>query len=314
MDKHPVKIEETTYSHYGKCYRLSNDTTEVFVTADLGPRVICYRHIGGTNIFAELGPENVVKNELGDWHPWGGHRLWHAPEVSPRSYAPDNDPVKVETIGNSTVRAVGNVEPASLIRKEMYVKLEREGTGVIVTHILKNTGVWPIELAPWALSVMNCGGTCIFPQEPFISHDDYLLPARQLVLWHFTNMSDPRWTFGKKFIKLRCDAKYPDPQKIGAANKQGWAAYHREGTLFVKRFPYAEGANYPDFGCNFETYTAGDTIEVETLGHLATLDPGKSTTYVEKWHLFDNVNIGDNEDTLEKAIMPLVKKTAEEQQ
>jgi hypothetical protein len=111
-------------------------------------------------------------------------------------------------------------------------------------------------------------------------------------------------------MRLKTDTKLTDPQKIGAANKLGWVGYLRGKTLFIKRFPYVEGAHYPDFGCNFETYTAGDFMEVESLGPLAKLEPGESATHVEHWFLFKDVNAGTTEDSLDKAIAPLVAKAA----
>lgn len=306
-----MKIEKVAYPKFGNCYRLANDTVEVFVTTDIGPRIICYRFLGGTNILGELGSETVVKTELGEWRPRGGHRLWHAPEAMPRSYVPDDDPVEAEVSGKSTVRVAPKLEAATGIQKALYIELDREGTGVTITHTLKNKGLWPVELAPWALTVMNGGGVTIFPQEPFISHDDKLLPGRSMTLWNFTDMSDSRWTFGKKYVRLKCDADVQCPQKIGAAVRPGWAAYLREKMLFVKRFPYIEGAVYPDFGCNFETYTDGDFMEVETLGQLAKLEPGQTAAHVERWFLFDDVEAGRDEDSLDKAIAPLVKSTEE---
>lgn len=305
-----VKIEKTKYAHYGNVMKLSNGTVDVMVTTDLGPRIIFYGFTGGTNILGELGPEEVVKTELGEWHPWGGHRLWTAPEAMPRSYWPDNDPVQVETIGDDTVRLVPKPETENRIQKEMLVTLDSEGTRVTVTHRITNIGMWSIELAPWALTIMKGGGTTILPQEPFIPHGEVLLPARPLVLWNYTDLSDPRFTFGKKYIRLRTDENIKGkPQKIGAANKLGWAAYLQEKLLFVKRFPYIEGATYPDYGCNFETYTDGTFMEVETLGPLSKIDPGKDVTYVERWYLFNNVNAGTTEDSLDAALKPLIQKT-----
>jgi len=305
----PIKIEKVKYSIYGNCYKLSNGVVDVLVTTDLGPRIIFYGFTGENNMLAELGSEADLKNGLDQWHPWGGHRLWHAPEVKPRTYVPDNVPVEAEIVGKSTVRVAPPFETSTHIQKEMYISLDREGTGVTITHTLKNKGPWPVELAPWALTIMNGGGTTIFPQEPFISHDDKLLPARSMALWNFTDMSDPRWEFGKRYIRLSTNEKLDDPQKIGAADKLGWAGYLRNKTLFIKRFPYVEGANYPDFGCNFETYTAGNFMEIESLGPLAKLDPGETATHVEHWYLFKDVNAGDTEETLDKAITPLVEKT-----
>ncbi len=306
-----VKIEKTKYSRYGNVMKLSNGTVDVMVTTDLGPRVIYYGFAGGTNALAELGPDSVVKSELGEWHPWGGHRLWAAPESMPRSYWPDNDPVKVETIGADTVRAIPNPETTTNLQKEMMVTLAPDGTQVTVTHKITNIGMWPIQLAPWALTIVKGGGTTIVPQEPFIPHGEVLLPARPLVLWNFTDLSDPRFTFGSKYVRMRTDENIKDkPQKIGVADKLGWAGYLRDGQLFIKRFPYIEGATYPDYGCNFETYTDGSFMEVESVGPLTTVEPGKEVTHVERWFLFKDVKPGATDDSLDAALKPLVEKTA----
>lgn len=304
-----VKIEKTTYSHYGNVIKLTNGTVDVMVTTDVGPRVIYYGFCGGTNILGELPTSEVVKTDFGDWHPYGGHRLWAAPEAMPRSYWPDNDPVKVETIGESAVKFAPPLESGTNLQKSITVTLSPSGTEVTLSHAITNKGIWPIELACWALTIMNGGGTTIFPQEPFKPHGEVLLPARPMVLWNYTDMSDPRWTFGKKYVRLRTDARRDFAQKIGAAVKSGWAGYLREGLLFIKRFPYQDGANYPDFGCNFETFTKGTFMEVESVGPLTRLDPGMTATHTEKWFLFKDVKPGETEESLDAAVAPLVGGT-----
>ena len=71
-------------------------------------------------------------------------------------------------------------------------------------------------------------------------------------MWAYTDLSDPRWTLGAKHIRLRTDAARAGSAEIGAANKRGWAAYARNGDLFVKRYEWHEGATYPDHGVNTE--------------------------------------------------------------
>ncbi len=90
--------------------------------------------------------------------------------------------------------------------------------------------------------------------------------------------------------------------------KAGWAAYHRGDLLFVKKFGCDCCASYPDMGCNFETFTKGSFMEVETLGPLTELQPNRSATHVETWRLFGGVEIGDSDGSLEAAITPLVAK------
>ncbi len=303
-----VIIEKTNYSHYGAVTKLSNGTIDVMVTTDVGPRVIFYGFSGGKNMLAELPQSEPNKTKWGDWHAYGGHRLWTAPEGMPRSYYPDNSPVKVTEVPNGATFTAPAEEPTS-VQKKMTVTLALEGAGVKIDHEVTNIGEWPVEFAAWALTIVRGGGTTIFPQEPFKAHGEVLLPARPLTLWNYTDMSDPRWTFGKKLVQLRTDAGRDSAQKVGALVTAGWASYLLEGDLFVKRFPYIAGATYPDYGCNFETFTKGTFMEVETVGPITKLQPGESVTHDERWFLFKDVKPGAGEDALEAAVAPLVQST-----
>ncbi len=303
-----VKVEKVAYMNQPNCYRLSNGTVELIVTTDIGPRILRYGFVGGENILGEV-PDLVVHTALGDWKPWGGHRLWHAPEAMPRSYSPDNSPIEFKQEGDDTVRLTEPVEPATGIQKEMVVTLSPTGTEVTIVHRIINKGLWAVEAAPWALTIMHGGGETIIPQEPYISHDDYLLPARALVLWHYSDLSDPRFTIGKRYIRLKTVTSMKDPNKVGIMNKQGWAGYLRNHVLFIKRFPFVQGATYPDYGCNNETYTAGDFMELETLGPIQRIEPNEAAEHTEHWFLFNNVDAGATEATLDAAITPLVKQT-----
>ena len=305
-----LKVEKISYLGLPNCYKLSNDKVEVIVTSDVGPRIVSYKFRGAENMLGEV-PEATLTTELGDFKPWGGHRLWVAPEAKPRSYAPDNSPLTVAFEGEREIRLNAPLESATGIEKEMRIALEAgEGSGLTVRHRITNRNLWAIDAALWGLTVMRGGGTAIFPNEPYISWDDYLLPARPLVLWHYTDLTDARWSIGKKFIRLTTDERASHPQKIGMLNKQGWAAYRHGATLFLKRFAYEEGASYPDYNCNCETYTAGDFIEVESLSPLRRLEPGASAEYLERWSLFADVETGTTEETLDAALSPLLNSPA----
>ncbi len=300
-------MEKITYKDQANCLKLTNGIVDVIVATDFGPRILFYGFTGAENILGEH-PDAKVTTELGEWKAWGGHRLWTAPEASPRSYAPDNQPVEFVIENENSLRLVQRAEPPTNIEKEIIVTLDEVGSGLTVAHQIRNRNLWGIEVAPWALTIMNGGGVCLFPQEPYRSWDEYLLPARQLVLWHYTDLSDSRWTLGKKFLRLKSDAEQSAPQKIGLANKQNWAAYHRQQTLFIKRFVYEEGATYPDFGSNNETYTAGSFIELETLAPLQRLEIGASATHEERWSLFNDVGIGATDDDTEAALTPCLSQ------
>jgi hypothetical protein len=155
---------------------------------------------------------------------------------------------------------------------------------------------------------MAPGGRAIYPQEDFIPHPDVLVPARPLVLWHFTDMSDPRWTWGRRYIQLRQDPSATTKQKVGLLNRKGWAAYLLEGDALIKRYPYEPGANYADMGCNTETYTDPEMLEVETLGPLTRLEPGAQVDHVESW-LLAKIECGPTEADIDASLLPLVGET-----
>jgi hypothetical protein len=301
-------VEKVEYLSLPDCYRLSNGTVEVIVTTNAGPRILRYSFCDDENILGEV-PDAVVETALGLFKPLGGHRLWAAPEANPRSYAPDNDAVEFESEGRLHIRLTALREAATGIQKEMSITLDAEGSGVTIEHKITNHNLWPVELSPWALTIMNGGGEAIFPQEPYRAWSEYLLPARPLVLWHYTDLSDPRWALGRKYIRLRSDEKLAEPQKAGLLNKQGWAAYLRGQTLFIKRAAFVEGAEYPDYNSNFETYTAGSFIEVESLAPLQNLEPGASASHTERWFLFRNIDAGATEESLEAALNSVLAQT-----
>jgi hypothetical protein len=132
-------------------------------------------------------------------------------------------------------------------------------------------------------------------------------PNQMLVLWPFFDFRDPRWKFGSQFITLKQDPKR-GPTKIGLAHRQGWVAYLNQGTLFVKHVPYEADKTYPDRGCNFETFSNEEMLEIESLGPLVQLGPGQTATLTERWELVPNVDMFRSEAGIEDRIVPKISK------
>ena len=76
-----VRVDKTTWQGHD-ALQLSNGTVELVVTTGIGPRIIRYAFVGGENVLAELADTPATKTELGEWKPWGGHRLWAAPRAA----------------------------------------------------------------------------------------------------------------------------------------------------------------------------------------------------------------------------------------
>lgn len=285
--------------------RLANERAELLLSTSFGPRIVRYALAGGENALAEISPAGQAKpTPFGDdWHIYGGHRLWHAPEHPVRTYWPDNQPVKHETHGN-TVTLTQPVEPNTHLEKQMAVTLDPVGARVTIVHRITNRGAFDVELALWALSVMPAGGRAIFPNAPFVPHPEGLLPARPFVLWPYTKLNDARWTFGDRYFQLRQDPSRTDPQKLGFYCAEGWVAYARGDLVFVKTYEPAPGP-HADLGCNTETFTNELFLELETLGPLVKIPPGGYSEHTERWSLF-RAEMGDDEASIADVLTPLV--------
>ena len=299
-------METITYGGWKNNLRLANREIELVVTLDVGPRIIRFGFNGGPNAFKEYNDQLGGTSEK-EWKIRGGHRLWHAPEAQPRTYFPDNGPVKWQATADHGVRLTSRPETPYGVQKELDVRLHQDGNRVSLVHRLTNVGPWPVELAAWALTVLAPGGTEIIPLPGKVPHPQGLLPNQTLVLWPYADLADPRFTWGTSYVLVRSVAN-TKPTKIGLAHREGWVAYWREGLLFVKRFAYKEGARYADRGCNFETFTNDEMLECETLGALVRLEPGHSATHAEEWELFRDVPAVSRESEIDRTIRPLAGK------
>ncbi len=247
------------------------------------------------------------KTGSNEWCIYGGHRLWHSPEAQPRTYYPDNVPVKLEQHGDF-VRVIQPTETITGIQKEIDLRLSPTEASVQVTHRLRNHNLWAVELAPWALSVMATGGTCIIPMPPRGPHPENLIPSSTLTLWPYTDMSDPRWTWGYKYILLRQDPSIVGKaQKLGASVPDGWGAYARNGHLFLKKSTYIPNTSYPDLGCSFSIFTNHEMLELETLGALVKLAPTTQLEHVENWFLFRDIPTPKSDADVDQHILPKIE-------
>lgn len=298
-----ITLEKAQYAGWENNIRLTNGTVELIITLDVGPRILRYGFVNEENVFWEKTDHLGGTGEK-EFRLRGGHRLWHAPEIPSRTYYPDNGPVTAEKLSANSVRVRAATEVPAYVIKEMDVSMAPDTGRVTVVHRIINVGPWPIELASWGLSVMAPGGLEIIPLPKKTPHPQALLPEFPLVTWSYTDLADSRFTFGTRHILVQQDKK--GPNKLGLTLTTGWAAYLRNGYLFAKSVPYQPGATYPDMGCNYETWTNQDMLEMETLGPLQSLEPGKACQHTEHWGLFKGIGDVKSEEDVDRIIRPLL--------
>lgn len=298
-----VTFENAPYSNFGNCLKISNGVIEAIVTLDVGPRVIRFGLVGKQNMLFEDTDRNmknsgdVIEAVFGkgsEFYNYGGHRLWMSPEDMPLTYYPDNDPVKYEKIENGVVLT----PPAQRVNDVQY-RIEitmREGRNkLFLKHYITNVGDTVKNKAAWSITVLSQGGLEIVPQP---QNDTGLLPNRVLSLWPYTDLTDDRVYWGKKYITLRQDKGIASAFKIGINNLREWAAYCNHDCLFIKRYKNNPAGNYFDYGTSFETYTNNHILEMETIGEITNITPGSTIFHSEEWELIGEVKRPEQNDEI----------------
>jgi hypothetical protein len=304
-----VKVDKVEYKGWRNCYRVSNGEVELIVTGDVGPRVIRFGFVGGQNLFKEFA-DQLGKSGEEKFQLRGGDRVWKAPEDPVATWAPDNVSVEISITASGLI-AKAPVEPLTGLQKEIEVKMSSSGSDVTVIHRITNHSLFPLEYSVWALTMMAPGGFAVSGFPPRGKHPANLAATNPLVMWAYTNLSDKRWVYTKKYLVLRQDPNNAEAQKIGMFNPQTWGAYFLNGQAFIKQTQANTNATYPDFGSSFEEFTNNEFLELETLSPLTKIMPEKTAEQVEHWSLHRDVHLGEfTDEALDAVLLPMLRHEA----
>ena len=287
-----VSIKEVSFKNFGKCLAISNDVMELYVTVDIGPRIIkCNLHGRENLMFEDIERRQNcdVSSYYGEgkrWYIIGGHRLWLSPESMPETYYPDNAKV-VYTISGDGASFMPPVQEKTDLQHTVEVRMHPTEAKVSIVHHIRNTGKSAVKGAAWCLTVTAPGGVLMIPQP---KEDTGLLGNRILALWPYTDMTDPRIFFGRDYISLKQNEEIKSNIKVGINNTQGKMAIINRGQALIKTYaPEHPTAEYPDFGVSTETFANGYFLEAETLSPLKTIKRGEEIVHEECWQLLSDV-------------------------
>jgi hypothetical protein len=270
-------------------HHIENEHLRVEFLTEGGPRVVgLFMAPSTNNLLAEV-PDIKERTPYGDFYLYGGHRLWHAPEAFPRSYIPDDAGLELEHLADGVhLWQAETALPVQVtgLQKSVELHLHPDRPALTLDHKLNNKGIWPVTLAPWAITQLRLGGLAIVPQQTEPLDPAGLLPNRNLAIWPYTELNDPRLYVRDEYLLVGGKPRLP-ALKIGTMNRQGWLGYLIDDLFFCKTFTPQPELPHPDLGCNTEIYCNDRFIELETLGQLVELDPGQAVIHSETWEIYE---------------------------
>lgn len=298
-----AKAEKIKALGWDNCIKLTGGGVELIVTTDVGPRILSYT-LGGKENHLKVFERQAGTSGSDKFVPYGGHRVWHAPEQAGRTDTPDNSPCIYE-IGEGSVTVINEPDCAGIVRG-LCVSVDDDGV-VTVDHLLRNTNLFDVELSIWGITQFEHGGLLAVPQSKL---NTGLVANRMVALWPYCAMNDRRVYWGENFVTVTPDKQNTPAFKFGMSADEQYAAYFNHNQLIVKRFEYFYDVEYPNYACNFESYTNADFIEIESLSPLFTLEAGEESRHTEYWYAYDNVACPARTD--EKAIAEAIRAARKE--
>ena len=276
-----MRIEN--YKNFGRCVVYERAGVKAMVTIDIGPRIIYY----GTdnfNFFCEDIDRNVSKGgeffdkeyKAGEtWYLYGGHRVWKSPEDL-YTYTPDNYPVE----WTSTDEFSGEFKCRVSKKFDYTLSVEIDENGSLIVKNAVKTRHCDEKFHIWALTVVCKNGVLTVPLN---DKSDDLNPQQNLVFWPYDDLGDDRYLMRNGLLTVR-QTDREKPLKLGLFSKKK-RAYYTVGDMCLKITCESEneGGKYPDFGCNFETYTNNHILEIEWLGE--EISEGNEGVLVERFEI-----------------------------
>jgi hypothetical protein len=271
-----LQIERTEFRGWREAYRLRLREAEIVVVTEVGPRILSLSVGGGSNLlFVDEETAGLGQGDA-DWHVYGGHRLWVAPETED-TYAPDNLPCEVE-VSDGRLTVISPVTPRTKLQKRLTFTA-REGRFVI-EHGVRNTGDVLYPGAIWALTCVVPSGGVVFPWGRGGAWD-----LKKIVYWnrwmdHRSDVTSRQWQPGPDLFMV---VPTGEEGKVGTHSPEGWVALCREDATFVKSYDWVPGARYPDEDSSLQVYTCDRFVEMETLSPLTVFYPGAEIVHREIW-------------------------------
>lgn len=276
-----IRCSEIDYKNFGNCVCYENGVVRLIATVDVGPRIVFFGFIGGKNMLFEDVDRNFyeMNRGYGVWYAYGGHRLWCAPEKMPETYFPDNSKVNVGFDGKSLTLTPEKTG----FGKQFSLKCTFVGeNSVHIENKITNCSSADSEFAPWSITGLAAGGTEIIP---LCKEDKGFLANRTMALWSYSDIKDKRFDLNDGYAVLRQDPKAEKAFKVGFNVTEGNVVYVLGDNVMKISFDGYKDIRYPDFDCNYETYTNRLFLECEILGEMKAYKPGETASLNETWEL-----------------------------
>lgn len=267
------------------CVELTNGPTRVVLDPHLGGRVLVYS-LAGENVL-HVDPEADHQEGYSGYYPTGG-RCDIGPEMITCPH-PElwRGAWQARVTGDMCVTLTSPVCEATGVQLQRRFSLADDASHLMFTQVINNVSERVQRYCHWGRTFLQGGGICLIPLNP---HSRY--PAGYILYGPGDVMDYRPEAHPNVHIEgdLMAIVGPQERSKYIMDTTTGWLAYLTlNNRLFVKTFGIFPGRIYGEMAAATASvwYNGEQMCEIEPIGPLEAIEPGKSVSFTENWWLFE---------------------------
>ena len=274
-----------TERKYPGCIELSNDSVRVVLEPNLGGRVLAYE-LNGKNVLYVDDSQDGLIYEGKNLHPSAGRC-----DFGPEKTVPAHPNLY---LGKWSARMTGNREAEMISQKDSVTgvqlvrkfKLAQTGSRLEFTQVIKNISSSSRSYCHWSRTFVKGSGIALAPLHPQSRYPrNFILYGPGNIL-NFMPESEENIRIREGVLELLAPPSQP---KIVTDTETGWLAYITlDNQLFIKKYPVYPLRIYGEMAASTAcVYYKPLFCEIEPIGPMENIAPGKEASFTEYWYLFD---------------------------
>jgi len=270
---------------YPGCIELSNDSVRVVLEPNLGGRVLAYELKGKNVLYVDDSQDGLIY-EGKNLHPSGGRC-----DIGPEKTVPAHP---LLYLGKWQARVTGDREAEMISQKDSVTgvqlirkfRLAKSGSRLEFTQVIKNVSHSTKSYCHWSRTFVKGSGISLAPLNPQSRYPKKYIVYGPGNIMNFMPESEVSIRIREGILEILAPPSQP---KIVTDTEQGWLAYiTQDNQLFIKKYPVYPSRIYGEMAASTAcVYYKPLYCEIEPIGPMETIAPGKESTFTEYWYLFD---------------------------
>lgn len=273
---------------YNNCIELKNSEVRVVLEPNLGGRILVYELHGKNVIYNNSMHDGVIYNAGGKIFDPSGGRF----DIGPEQITPDRPALffgrwEGRITGDREARLVSQKDTSTGVQLTRNFRLDEHGSRLFYTQIIRNISDETRYYCSWSRTFVKGGGISLTPLNPHSRFPKgYLIYGPRSVM-DFKPADEPNVRVRNGILEI---TGAPQRPKFVMDVSEGWLAYiTTDDQLFIKKFTVYTDRVYGEMSAaNVSVwYNKEEMCEIEPMGPMETIKPGKEVSFTETWYLLD---------------------------